>query len=281
MNLEKDDSTNSLENQISLIFTSAHLSQKLIQLEQEANDIEQLCLGSSHAENIFSPHIFDRGFNFGCANQDLYYSNRLAQDLIKRLPRLKKIFLIYSIFSPTWDLTLSRRQCIHARAFRDICGINPHWCKTKTKRKLEKGCFRELYNKYMSSGFISYMPIPKAPIGIGSEKRAHSHLRWSERKNVNPFMLKYLESFLRTYAKEYDIIIACAPARSDYIKHLGSIDLLFEKTRKISEVNGAKFYNFLGDTSFKDDMFLDWDHIDPSSNGPAEFKQRLSKHDLA
>ena len=79
-------------------------------LEQHANTIEILGLGSSFCARSFNTDLIPNAFNLGTTDQDLYTTDFLFRKYLPLISNLKKVVVFYGIFSPGHELIKTRSK---------------------------------------------------------------------------------------------------------------------------------------------------------------------------
>ena len=76
------------------------LSAKRKMLRGMQGSLKTIVMGSSHGDYGFDPGYCDSSFNLCCSSQDLKHSFHLYKHVTIIAPKLKKLVVFYSIFSP-------------------------------------------------------------------------------------------------------------------------------------------------------------------------------------
>ena len=105
------------------------------------NDVETLAIGNSHCDSSIVPCLLDGvSYNLGLASLDMLGTYNLYKKFSK-LPKLKNILCVVSIFSPGYELTKTKSHWrSKAEMYAYVFNFNyDNLCINE--RKLKKICF--------------------------------------------------------------------------------------------------------------------------------------------
>lgn len=237
------------------------MARKIHAADAARNRLETLILGSSHAE--FGIRATEGEYNLGGAFQDLYTSFELYKRYADA-PKLKRVILTYSVFSPGSDtiMTNSRDCCVAYKVLANIpyrdstvaekAELSRYevLARNKAKQALRKNDTKGLDNR---GNILHYWtPFEHAP----DEERARDHLKNNDRGND---MSRYLRMMMtETNRRAQELVVVIPPARKAYINALPSRDILF---KELDRIEGLRVLDFYGDEHFEDGDFMDPDHL--------------------
>ncbi len=246
------------------------------ELERKSTEISVLALGSSHAETDFDPSVFDgEAFNFGVPSSDLYSSRKIGERCSEILPKLKHVFLFFSVFSPGLCLSMTTGGW-RAVIYSALLGYDlpmtgrERWLEGKESRvkRVVKVCgnlrLSDCHRSRFEYGFSKREEI-RTP---DADDRALKHLRENQR---TPDQMSQLDVFLRSQKERgIRVTVVLPPMRSDYRAMLPSSAVLF---RKLFDRENVEVVNFYDDRSFSDFDFCDPDHL--NARGARKLSQKL------
>ena len=225
-------------------------------LSRLASEVEELCLGSSHAH--YGYYAEGRRYNLGDPSCDAYYSLQMLRYWAVRMPVLKRVFYFYDIFNPGNVIDLGRES------FRRICWLKSYGMMPQTpvfRRDTDIGesyaACEEVLNA-VTAEHIAALPdgyrgnaIKRSPMpNVDLPRRVAMHLKLNE-GNCDRYVSEMIEL---CRDRKLELVIVIPPLRSDYMREL-------PPGFKLQPPNGARIINYMDSGLFADGDFKDSDHL--------------------
>lgn len=252
-------------------------------IEQHKETIEYLVLGSSHGQAAVNTDRFPdySAFNLSIASQDMYYSYELYKKYIPELPRLKTVFLFYSVFSSGAEMqkTVNHPLCHYYKNVFDI----------DFKYPLKTPYYGDIVDYFRKSApeipfeYTGFTPI----VGTFNEEIAwrevYGHLKHAMRNNHQE---EYVRKFYKT-AKEHghNLVVIISPHSPAYHEAMARIRRetpgaenidFFKSLFEITDKYAIPVLNYFETHTpsppppvFTNEDFWDWEHLAP--NGAEKF----------
>lgn len=263
-----------------------YFRQKKSGIENNKFFIEKLFVGSSHCQAAVNTDMFSNksAFNLGIGSQDLYYAYKLYEKYVEELPKLKCIFLFYSVFLPGYvlNMTMNRRYIYY---YETVFGITPQDIKKNLddEKELKKVMRQDkkmimLDKKQEYTGYAANVPMFDEKIAL---RDVRAHITHNQRDDKqNEFVIK-----ICNIAKEnnQNLYIIIPPHAHNYHKHCKKIcaemnadySSLFNGIHNLSKELNIPVFDYFADSNFTDDDFVDWEHLAPS--GAIKFTKLLKR----
>lgn len=245
-------------------------------LQQHANEIKTLSLGSSHGEFGFDP--YPGSFNLCLSSQDLYYSYKLYQKFAPKLPQLKNVILFYSAFSPGFevDKTTENERCSHYKAVFRIPYKNRaleysprHILLNRNGRRYMVQHPANCATDFLGKGELLMTPLTETEL----EQRIKGHYKHNRRGTNQTKFVAYMASLAK--ANKHRLIVVIPPCQKSYTNKMPDAKELFAELFQLQTTTNEPFeiMNFYTDDQFTNQNFVDSDHLNPS--GAAKLTVRI------
>lgn len=264
------------------------LAAKRVMLEQDKDTVETIVLGSSHGDYAFDPAYLPGSFNLCYRSLDLKHCYSLYQRAIQMCPNLQNIVLFYSVFSPGNMLERSPTEADIGPLFSALFDLDVEYqadnliqlAQALTTR-LQEGMAAALVEEAVKlDGHAGFLPAYKgvAPASE-AQSRLLSHIKLNYEAGADYYLLKILALANRL---GHGVTLVVPPVTSFYRNTLNArSSILF---RELIEVVGLfpwtvpiKLLNAYDDDSYKDEFFVDTDHLDARGEGTRMLSRAIAK----
>ena len=225
-------------------------------LRRLASDVEELCVGSSHAH--YGYYADARGYNLGDPSCDAYYCLQMLKYWIVLMPSLKRIVYFYDIFNPGNIIDLGRE------AFRRISWLHFYRMEPQTSQYRRDTTIGESYAACeevfhaVVAEHVASLPdgyrgnaLRRFPMSnVDVAKRVAMHLKL----NKGDCDRYVSEMIALCRARNLEIVIVIPPLRSDYMREL-------PPGFTLQPPKGARIINYMDSSFFVDEDFMDSDHL--------------------
>jgi hypothetical protein len=229
--------------------------------------IETIVLGSSHGDYLFDPSFLENSLNLCTTSQDLSESDFLINYAIEKRTDIKRVIVFYSVFSSGYSSFESKDittwlalKLVQTQEYELNLGTS--YLK-EFNTELEK--FPSDF--YSKNGFYPNWNKKKRPKDLSHY--IENHVRYSSSKK----MFKFLEKSIMKHPNiKFTVVIP--PVRSDYYGKLPSkvkLDMLSDLSSLKKNKSHVNIIDLMKIDKEKDHIFLDFDHVDPISDGPEIF----------
>lgn len=273
-------------------------SVKISQLRAQADGINLLILGSSHAHHGINPAKFAQpAYNMANVSQSLYYDFRIFQQELNSLKTLKVVVLPISYFSLESSLapTVEDWRCFFYLRFYGIPlpeEVNRRYSTLDLRRYslialygysesrrffLKKFSNIHLADQILPDGWYPVDSIPSTVISdkTGKERVAY-HQAGMDRSNI-PRNIGYLATIIEL-ARMNGVtpVLVTLPVYRTYYSYINktSYNTMNEEVAKISKHYGVRHLNYFRDNRFVRNDFFDNDHL--SRAGATKFSSFLN-----
>lgn len=251
------------------------------------NDIDTLVIGSSYAMFGIDETIAPWLVNCGLPSQDLYYSNRIVSEILKKGVCVRNIVLVTSYYVLFSDLSRVESDYERLRISRVYYPLfnDVHHCIIMPAERLhslqssilnEEAIYDILSEKYYTRGYFSKI-TRRQYIGIDNKPLSNENKfkKGKERANLHGKSIRYYRSFeenifiLRTLSKrckqENVNLLLVVPPMTKYYKAAAEPEFktIFYKVFPTLE-KGTVLLDLYDSPLFIDDDFVDMDHLDVS-----------------
>ena len=263
------------------------LGAKRVMLQDMKDSLETIVLGSSHGDYAFDPACLPGSFNLCYRSLDLKHCHYLYRRVIDLCPNLKNIVLFYSVFSPGHVLERSPNEGDIGPLFSALFELGVEYqadhlnaLSEALTRQLQDGMAVTLAQEAAKlDGHAGFFPAYKgaAPASeFGS--RLLSHIKLNYEAGADYYLLKILAT---ANALGHNVHIVIPPVTSMYRKTVGTrSSVIF---RELIEVVGlfpwrvpVKVLNGYDDEAYKDEFFVDSDHLDANGEGTRLLSQAIA-----
>ncbi|MEO1032381.1 MAG: hypothetical protein AAFX55_13295, partial [Bacteroidota bacterium] len=263
-------------------------SYKKAYLDSKSAKIDYLFLGNSHAYYGIDPALFSKeSFNASHVSQSIDYDYEILKKYQQRWNSLKCIFIPIDYFTLYSRIETSKEPW-RAKNYEIYYKINK---SNKISNHSElfhfkpATTFKRIYSYYIKNEY----PITCNEQGYGNKKRKVKDLFESGPKAAIRHTAKNSEAFeqnvkivnkIINLAKQNDanVVFYTSPSYYTYAEKLDGHQL--QKTLQtikeiILEHDNSSYHNFLTDSSFNQNDFMDADHL--NDNGATKFTLKLKK----
>lgn len=254
-------------------------NEKSFWFDRAKDSLKTVALGSSHGYYGFNSQIVLNSFNLCSPSQDLKYAFLLYEKSIRECSKIENLVLFYSIFSPGSEVEKSPSERFVAVAINDRfnLGVDYH---DNSLLYLNECAKKFVFDKSIEAlQKFGYPPnvIESIPDAYGAVNRANDHIRF----NIKSDSIGYLYQILGlAYHKKQKVFIVLPPYRSDYkecIEKAGGdrysgLNIVIEK---ICTYFTPIVLDFYCNENFIDSDFIDFDHLNPSGNGPNKLTELI------
>lgn len=224
-----------------------------------AGNFESLILGSSH---LYSFIPKSNELNVALPSQDLYYSY-MFYDMLNH-KNLKNVIISFSVFSPAYCLakTKDTKMCVLYKVSSGIDYEYPELFSNKSVKNMEKyfdSSLAHLRNKFSVKNAEKREAHLLTDENLIKE-RALKHFKNCTRDKDEMFWFnKLLE---QTSKRNQNLLVVLPPAKSVYKQAIPNSDVIFAKLyNAIKGFDNVKIFNLYDSNIFKDDDFMDADHL--------------------
>ena len=259
-------------------------------LEQQANEIEVLVLGSSQALYGIDPSYFCcKGYNVANVHQTIYYDKRILLNYLPKLTKLKAVIISVSypsfmgqlrnskeawrdyFYYRFWGIRYKNLSRFNSKRFSfiELYGMN------ETLKYLEKGFKIDLSADIQTCGYArndSIHHLQKISDSLGKLRVAYHNSTYNA-KEVN-YIINDLDDMIAALKQRgISTILISPPVYHTYSDKCNKeyVTLVEDVTKKMSAKYGCKVYNYFTDARFTIDDFADNDHL--SYVGAAKFSK--------
>lgn len=247
---------------------------KKLELIQKHNTVTTLVLGSSHGAYDIDTSLLNNGtFNLCSTSQDIYYSYKLLEYFLARLPNLKSIIFCYSTFSRGFEVqrTIDKHVSAYYKYIYDI----PF--KYKADEGIEKDIKACMYyikaqKTIQVHDVWGYQPVGRFfKADVPAADRCRFHLRENRRQN-DQFI--FFSEMHRTCLKnKLALLVLIPPTRDDYRRGLPPKDEIFAHMYSYSRKNEIPLIDMFDFANLDYEDFGDFDHL--NLNGARKFTREI------
>ena len=264
------------------------VQKKYRDLLEQADRIDTVCIGDSHAEYGFlSFLISENAYNFALTANGLYETYKTLQIATEKCPNLKNVICFVSfyqcgyseirgsgakwcqaldnILGIEYDYSLNKEHNYKLTA-KALNSLLPRERREEKRRKESKG-----KEHFCCQGY-DFASIDVSPIHEKDKERAAHHFKIYEKyKSELPWLQKICD-----WCKEHhqELYLINSPERSDYTQVIdelkGEKDILKE-LKDIAKQYDVSFYDFNDD--FSDEDMADSDHL--NFNGAVKMTKKI------
>ena len=257
-------------------------------MEQHAEDVEVLLMGSSHILYGVKPSLFPcKTFNLGNVSQEIEQDLWLLKHWESRYRHLKTVVLTMSTcfwFNKGLDKSVEDFRCtnykiyMHCDLFSDFSEYNleiANWPVAKEKLKdafkqvvgkgefnlktLNPGCDSLGWGNIYSLKNKDMEVWHKGTDGIAAARR-HTVDNW-DYVSKNYRLMQELATFCRHH--HIQLVLITTPTYHDYYDNVNSRQLakMLQLTQEFQQEYHIPYFNYLKDSRFQEDDFFDSNHL--------------------
>ena len=261
-------------------------------MQENAQDVELLVLGSSHTFYGIRPHIFDgKAFSLANVSQGIKQDLFLLKYWADKYERLSTV--IFPISASTWfgrglEYGSESYRCRYYKIYMD-CDLYPDISSHNlelSNYRTAKGKIKKIFKNSIDPGHDehgwgnAYMlfgkDIEKWKDGTEAETavKRHTAKNWDYVED-NYSQLKDLADFCKS--RNIQLVLITTPCWHSYYDKLNKEQLtkMSELTYKFQQEYNIPYFNYLRDSRFEADDFYDSNHL--SDVGAIKFTEILAK----
>lgn len=245
-------------------------------MEQHADRLEIMVLGSSHAFYGINPVYFNRSaYNVAYVSQGLEYDDYLLNRYISKTSKLRYVFLSISSFSlfenleehAEWFRIINYQLYMGSRKYGAFSRYNfemAHFWGASEKLKAYYLNHKNTVNcSELGYGTDYCLKNKNRRSWDNGESRVKEHT-YKDWKNLSANKV-YLENIARVCDRHHvRLVLFTTPARPSYYKNLykKQMDCTYQVIHDLmKDHHNTVYLNFLTDSSFVADDFYDQDHL--------------------
>lgn len=243
---------------------------KQAELHRLCEETDTLFIGTSHTAYAIIPTLFSEfAYNLGSNSIDMFYAYHICRYWRKRCPRLKRVFLEYSVFSRGAVLNDGRDHAhlVYLKYLYDVNCDLPMSAEEEAAHRKNLDALLHKKPPFVESQ-RGYLNPPAQSI---DPDRAIKHYKISRRPIPMYFWIGWLARELRQNGVELNIVIY--PARDEYRAAFPPATELYAEVYALASAMGLRMFDFWDDPSFCDEDFYDYDHMTPQ--GAAKLTHKL------
>jgi hypothetical protein len=270
-------------------------AQKKHSLREQAQAINVLVLGSSHAFDDINPDFFScKGYNLSNVSQSHFYDTRLCLNYLDRLPHLKGVIVTVSYFSLFYelnDLPEGWRDYFYYRYFGirypSLDLSDPKifsYTALYTRDFISAMVFSKLNNKdefgdIQPNGWKK-VPAPSDSNAI-SDSTGHEHALFHNSlvrmKNLKANVRYLRELLTELHKRNIRVCFVTPPVYQTYSRYLNPFILQANQNiiRELCREFNAEYFNYFNDPLFLKSDFSDNDHLNIA--GAEKFSRILDR----
>jgi hypothetical protein len=263
------------------------LGAKRRMLLSQRDTLETLVVGSSHGDKAFDPVYCSNSFNMCYRSLDHKHCYYLYKELAALCPNMKNVVLFYSVFSPGHFLERSPGEADIGPLLNAFFGLGMRYqddnfniISQALTKQLQDGMDATLDVETAGveghSGFLPGFTGAVAP--ALHQARLQSHIKLNYEGGADYYVLKILALANRL---GHRVCIVTPPVTSAYRQAMGigSSQIFKELIEMVTEfpwTNSINVINCYDDEAYKDEYFVDLDHLDPRGEGPKMIARAVS-----
>lgn len=270
-------------------------AQKKHSLREQAQKVNVLVLGSSHAFDDINPDFFScQGYNLSNVSQSLFYDTRLCLNYLDRLPHLRGVIITVSYFSLFYelnDLPEGWRDYFYYRYFGirypslDLSDPKMFsYTALYTRDFISAMVFSKLNNKdefgdIQPNGWKK-VPAPADSVAI-SDSTGHEnalfHNSLVRMKNLKANVRYLRELLTELHKRNIRVCFVTTPVYQTYSRYLSPFILQANQNiiRGLCREFNAGHFNYFNDPRFLKSDFSDNDHLNIA--GAEKFSRILDR----
>lgn len=262
---------------------------------EKAQTVETIYIGNSHIGvfNGIFPHSVKEVGNLSLGGQDIFRMYTVIKTIIPKSPALKKIYLgldydligynqtksgqeyidreYYEFTGELYNNTMANRLMSQSNFFRSNRDIAYLFKRNKEEKKelnfipVTSSPVATTIDTFTLSKQETATPLPHKTIDpFLCRKRAEEHSLLKFKKKNIPENLEFLNRIVQL-CKQHNIelVLFDPPKTECYISScsITNIELAKHAIDSFAKANSVTYLDFYTDTTFNDDMFVDYDHL--------------------
>jgi len=254
-------------------------------LERQAQDVEVLVLGSSHAYFDVLPELLGRpAFNLADVSQSLFYDRALLKKYLGRMPSLKLVVLPVSYFSIGYQLDdgverwrsyyYYKYYGLHHRDWRqdwNVRNFSAYFLCDKQlggARNVFFGKIKDVSGDYDPSGGWTNRvdnPAGEKPLSLSESAQValkrHRTLMKTQHVQENAVILEDIIHEMKV--RGIKLVLVTTPVTRYYGDGMDAVQYqqMQDILKRLSSDYGVNYFNYSLDSRFSDEDFYDSDHL--------------------
>ncbi len=260
-------------------------------MNQHADEVEIIFLGSSHTYYGIRPEYIPNSFNLANGSQNLKYDYFMLEQYGGQCKKLKKVVLPISYFTlfskgfegtDDWWYAINYKIYMDCDYHSDFSIYNWELAHTSVFRGKLKSSLREKKVGCDSLGWgLDYALSAKQPTWDNTASDAAVERHTAKDFSYLDMNLEYIDK-IASFCRENSIslLLITTPTWHTYYEHLDKkqLDKMYSVIRELQHTYSLSYYDYLKDSRFVADDFYDADHL--SDVGAKKFSQILWEEHL-
>ncbi len=258
----------------------------------KVNTVQTLYIGNSHIgvfNNIFPEGSNEVG-NMSLGGQDIFRMYTVLKTLVPKSPALKKVYMGLDYDLIGYNQTKSGQEYINREYYQYTDTL---YNNTMTNRAMSMSNFFRA-NRDIAFLFkrnkteekpINFIPVASPPVNAGTETSSVSTPALVHHKTIDPFLcrkraeehtllkfkqqniaenLDYLERIVALCHQHNVQLILFDPPKTECYRSYSNKEVVINAKHTIDSfavANKVPYLDFYNDSTFNDDMFVDYDHL--------------------
>ncbi|WP_457105425.1 hypothetical protein [Methylobacterium sp. P5_C11] len=243
-------------------------------------EIDTVIVGSSHGDYGVDPAHIAGSFNLCTASQDMRQSAMMYAWAARRNRRLRRVIVVYSLFSYGFDCA---RSADHARCVFLRRAFGFRWSRDlddalwpidfKTRWPNHPHTLPPMDRGFARSNGVSFFEVEEGFVA----RRVARHMELSEVRDRGESQLAHLHAIMVLARRRGDqVVVVIPPVRSDYHAAVLPGVTLFGKMKTICMRAGVPLVDTFDDPAFVWSDFGDPDHLYPDGDGSRKLAARIN-----
>ena len=233
---------------------------KHLAYQKHQDEITQLILGASTGRDGYWPEKASE-CNLCSSSQGLYQSYNLYKFCSKHSKNLKNVILFFGVFTPGFQLEKTS-EAYKSIIYKHLYNIPYAFRLKREYRKFERKVKKYVKNNniIIDDNYYGQSSHDTFDDSVDVKELVSKHMKNNLRQNN---AMSYLDKTIKLCQQnKHNFIIVIPPYRSDYLEHLGSEKVVFDRLYKtIDKYTDVKVLSFLRDKRFKEKDFGDSRHL--------------------
>jgi hypothetical protein len=239
---------------------------------KHANELECLFVGNSHigALDFELPKNDPRIVNMSVGGQDIFRSYTVIQAVLKQSPNLKKIYIGLDYDLIGYNQSKSGQEYID-RMYYKYTGIL--YNDSYSNRLMASSSFFRsnraigfIFNRHQDEDLASnFIPVANKNLtDADCRRRADEQTRIKYKTYNIEENIGFLNKIFKLCKEHHVQLVALNPPKSSCYKHHANAEVMSSASHIMDSIltaNGVAYNNFYIDSSFHDNLFVDFDHV--------------------